>query len=151
MREIFALKKLNALFILFGILGFAGASAAYASQQFSNKQDTGSVNGYSYYNRSYVDNTYDFAGSLAATTNGANAPVSYMGATGHLWKAGGGGTLCEVGGWTYNTTATFQWVAQTTFGAYCGAGNYWSSGFTRAYNGNGYNTYSTYESPQLPF
>jgi hypothetical protein len=78
-----------------------------------------------------------------------NAPAGYMGADGRLYGPTSG--LCEDGGWVYNNAATNQEEGHTTFGSYCGTGNYYSYGYTRAYNGNGYNTKGTDKSPYLPF
>lgn len=149
MRTVFASKKLNLLLFAIGLLGFAGASTAYASQAFSNWKNTGTVNGYTYQNESDLDNSNIFAGSIAETTNGAYVPTSYIGVAAHLYEANG--VLCTVSGWVYNSMSWPNWEAQTTWGSYCAVGNYYSSGFSRAYNGNGYDTYSTNASPQLYF
>ena len=71
MRTVFASKKLNVMFFAIGLLGFVGASAAYASQAFSNWKNTGTVNGYTYQNESDIDNSSIFAGSIALGLFGA--------------------------------------------------------------------------------
>ena len=141
--------KVNVGFLLIGFLGLIGSSIAYGAQAYSNFDTLGTVNGYSYENLAGIDNTNLFAWSEMATTNGVNVPVGYMGAAGHLWTASG--TLCQVSGLQYNGLVANNFVAETTWGSFCGSGYYYSSGFTRAYNGSGYNTYATYSSPQLYF
>jgi hypothetical protein len=71
-----------------------------------------------------------------------------MGANPRVFK--GDGALCEAGGWHYNSgSASGMSIAVYGPAAKCGHGNYYSSGLTQAYNGAGYYTYSSFNSPDL--
>jgi hypothetical protein len=142
------LKKYVLVFAV-GLFGFASTSLAFGAIANSAWTDTGTVYGYHYENLAYVENSEYFAASNNATTNGASAPAGYMGAAGHLYQANG--SLCEVSGWEYNGSAAIAFAAPTPLGSYCGAGYYYSDGWTRAYTGSGYDTYATAMSPELYF
>lgn len=131
-----------------GLLGAAGGSAAYAAARVSDSKYTGTVDGYSFQYYAGIDNGSNIADSDIQTTDESNAPVGQMGAAAHLYAADT--SLCEVSGWQYNGNDFWAFSALTN-GSYCGSGYYYSSGFVRAYNGDGYTTYQTDSTPQLPF
>jgi len=130
-----------------GAMVLSGATYAFAATAYSTTKDIGPSDGINYENYAYIDNTSEIAWSVENTASGGNVPVSYMGSAAHLYEAGG--ALCAVSGWIYQDFVTNTWPVGVS--AACGAGNYYSSGFTRAYNGNGYDTYSTDASGQLYF
>ena len=146
-RGLLSSKVVIAAFAV-GLLGAAGGSAAYAAARVSDSKYTGTVDSYSYEYYSQIDSGNDTAASAIQTTDESNTPVSQMGAAGHLYEADT--SLCEVSGWQYNDSVFWAWAALTS-GSFCGSGYYYSSGFVRAYNGDGYTTYQTDTSPQLPF
>lgn len=146
-RGLLSSKLVIAAFVV-GLLGAAGASVAYAASRVSDSKYTGTVDGYSYGYLAGIDNGSNIAESQIETTNGSNAPVGQMGAAAHLFAADT--SLCKVSGWQYNGSPFWAFVAWTN-GSYCGSGYYYSSGFVKAYNGDGYTTYQTNSTPQLLF
>jgi len=113
----------------------------------------GPIDGYSYENQATI---YTFASGLGQGASAqvyaqnqaqANVPSGYMGAYAQLWNSSG--ALIESSGWIYNNGPAYQQDAST--GTYTTHGTYYSTGFTAAYNGNGYTTYSTFRSPNQTY
>lgn len=134
------------------VLGLAGTTAAWAATTVTGSKGYYSTYGWNYYNYNQLTNA-GAEGSWGTTyayhDNDGSVPGGYMGAYARVYTPSG--HLCVSGGWTYNYAGAVG-VGETTSGgiqATCGAGNYYSQGLTRAYNGNGYNTFTTFQSPQL--
>lgn len=117
---------------------------AIAGQALSPWGYYGPVSGYNYQNRAEIDtnNTSAWGYTEVETQKGANVPTGYMGTLARLYK---GGSLCSQAGYSYNDIRTSYWENEDLND--CGSGNYYSYGATRAYNGNGYNSYYTFQSP----
>lgn len=123
------------------------AGVAYANSiSWGNVKDTGTINGYNYYNQAWIQTVPNLAGASMGTVNGGNAPSGYMGIQASLYSAGG--TLCQDTLPYYYSASSTNYIGVGTVGI-CGAGNYYSKGWSRAYNGNGYTTYPSYLSPDL--
>ncbi len=106
----------------------------------------GPVHGYSYKNRATVSTTpriYAVTGVYNQSTG--NVPSGYLGALARLYR---NQTLCTQTGYVYNSGSANGMDVVTT-GSSCGSGTYYSYGVSKAYNGNGYDAYFTYESPHL--
>ena len=131
-----------------GILVGVGAHAAIATQAQSSWQVTGTVNGYTYENRAVVDNTGTDAATWDQTTNSVNVPSGYMGVWAGLYESNG--SLCKQSPW-YDNSGSAGGIGYPTNGTYCGTGNYYSYGESKAYTGSGYVAYHTYTSPELGF
>lgn len=127
----------------------AYAPSAYASTAYSPYGYYGPFLGYEYYNQSYVSNDYGqlVARSSANVYSGGNgeAPTGYMGVLPRLFK---GSALCaQPSNYSYNPSPAVGYDVPVY--AYCGSGSYSSYGVTKAYNGNGYNAYFTFQSPNI--
>lgn len=59
------------------------------------------------------------------------------------------GALCKQTSYSYNPSSQNTWFSDETTAPSCGVGNYYSYGVTRAFNGNGYNSYYTFKSPNV--
>ena len=72
-------------------------------------------------------------------------PTGYMGAQGRLYKSTG--SLCSSENTYYNQSATSN--LSVIVSGDCGTGiAYYSKGLTTAFNGNGYDSYNTFQSPK---
>lgn len=128
------------------LLGLTVAvTAAHAATAHGNWRSYGPVNGWSYEHRAHITVPFPSGGIVAATTGG-NAPTGYIGINPRSYTASG--QLCAFGSWAYNDGPASRYGGSSGF-TNCGRGNYYGQGLTRAYNGNGYNTYTTLRSPQL--
>lgn len=137
----------------------AGAGAASAVAQYSNWQYTyGGAPTWCIQNRAGIDATkssgagWSTSQSKTITTNCTGGsyyaqPANYMGAISFLWK--NSTTICGSSTWAYNPSAaaTFN---RFTLADTC-SGNAYSRGETRMYNGSGYTTSTTYQSPVQSF
>ncbi len=138
--------RASVIAFLVGLVIPIGATAAYAAVSYSSVQDTGTVNGYSYYNQSSIeDGSSGWAGTSTGTTNSVSAPSGYMGAWAGLWSSNG--VLCKQTSWYYNSGSAIAIGLATAPGSFCGTGNYYSYGESKAYTGSGYIAYHTYQSP----
>ncbi|WP_153005154.1 hypothetical protein [Ferroacidibacillus organovorans] len=110
----------------------------------------GPVNGYYYQNQATVVTPSTggvYAGTWVQNQNSGNVPAGYMGAFSRLYTSNG--VQVENSSWNYNSTAAYE-IGQNTPFDYTN-GTYYSVGATAAYNGNGYTTYQTYQSPDLTY
>lgn len=137
----------------------AGAGAASAVAQYSNwKYTYGGAPTWCIQNRAGIDATkssgagWSTSQSKTITTNCTGGsyytqPANYMGAVSYLWK--NSTTICGSSTWAYNPSAaaTFN---RFTLADTC-SGNAYSQGETRMYNGSGYTTSTTYQSPVQSF
>lgn len=136
--------KIGIIVFMISILLGTSVTVVYAAYASSNNRYYGPINGYEYYNCAIV---YDDA---SATTwvlldQTGQVPTGYMGARARLYTSDG--TLREDSGWTYSDEPLAGWYVDTDTQIW--SGTYYSQGYSAAYNGNGYNTYSTYRSPNI--
>lgn len=91
-----------------------------------------------------VDTNSIWAHTNNRTESGAAVQTGWLGAKARLYK---NGKSEKESGWKYKTkpTANFSYYVNITRSA----GYYYSKGISAAYNGSGYNTVATYESPTL--
>jgi len=126
--------------LIVGTVAVAGATV-----EDSNSFNYGPVDGVSYGNQSAISNTplYGFAG--AWTSNNQDVPAGYIGVAANLYESNG--VKCEGTTYSFNPSSSSGWSNATS--GNCGATYYYGSGNTSAYNGDGYNNYATYLSPDL--
>lgn len=132
---------------LVGIL-ISVSAVAFAATVYSSWGYYGPINGYSYKNQASLMNS---DGWLTTGTNvynqySGNIPAGYMGAKAQLYNTNN--QLIDYSSWQYNSTAV------NNFGVIIQKNNYshtyyYTKGITAAYNGNGYTTYYTFQSPNL--
>jgi hypothetical protein len=122
-----------------GIAGVAVAGSAYGSFGYYGPQA-----GYSYKNQNSVltgsGSPQGFVNAI--TQDNSNAPGGYMGGLSRLYT---NGALCASGDTMYNSGA--QPSLQVVVGHDCGTGAYHAEGTTYAWTGSGYNSYSSFPSP----
>lgn len=108
----------------------------------------GPVQGYSYKNiaRVYVSETsgWTYAQSYVEKDGSGIIPTGYMGAQARLYK---NDALEKTAALVYNTADVTSLSSATTASYQGGAGTYYSKGITLAFNGSGYDTYTTFQSP----
>lgn len=132
---------------------FLGMSGMIAYASFSSVESNwikyGPVNGYYYQNQSYCAKDTELPGAWAGTTVlpqwYGSAPAGYMGAQANLYNSAG--SKISTGSWRYNSSTSYGISAVSSYTSQNGV--YYSKGQTAAYNGNGYNYYSTYRSPNI--
>ncbi|MCR4430337.1 MAG: hypothetical protein NUV45_04870 [Tepidanaerobacteraceae bacterium] len=114
--------------------------AAYAHSDYKKA----TVYGYTYKYRAdaYTDGTY-VAGGTTVSCNGGNVPTGYMGIKARLYNSDG--DLKVSSRWVYNDEELAGFNVWTD--EYTTSGDYYSWGQVKLYNGDGYNTYTTYKSP----
>ncbi|SCG82234.1 hypothetical protein DW1_0625 [Proteiniborus sp. DW1] len=102
------------------------------------------VFGYEYKYRSSVssDSESAWSGTFILLTEG-NATAGYFGANARLYDSSG--TLLKSSGWYYNDEELAGLSNLTD--SYYGKGTFYGKGQVRMYNGDGYNTYTTYSTP----
>jgi hypothetical protein len=134
--------------VILGLAGFilalSGTAGAVTSS--SGTATNGSFEGLSYTNRASVDNTNDRAWTTISASG--VAPTGYMGALGRLYRSSG--TLCKQSTVGYTTFPSSTYSRYTSSGG-CGAGYYYGQGTSYRFNGNGYNAYATFRTPNLLF
>jgi hypothetical protein len=146
--KIVGTKKLVTFAFLLGLVVPLGATAAYASIAYGSYRYFGPIDGYNYQNQATLDNSSeDYAGAYIQNSDYLNEPSGYMGIQATLYTSSG--SICTQTSWYYMSGSGGGIGLGTYPGANCGAGNYYSKGWSRAYNGNGYDTYGTNQSPQL--
>ena len=127
---------------LFTVVSAASTSGSWGSY--------GPINGYSYKNQARLSENGSSL-PVNATTEVDNSgtglvPTGYMGAQGRLYKSTG--SLCYSENTYYNQSATSN--LSVIVSGDCGTGiAYYSKGLTTAFNGNGYDSYNTFQSPNL--
>lgn len=85
--------------------------------------------------------------STYSTSRGGGVPASYMNPIGRSLK---NGAFCHEGATGVFNTSGSQRVSATAFNMNrCGSGNYSSQGVVWLYNGNTYNAYFTFRSPEV--
>jgi hypothetical protein len=127
-------------FLLAGFVT-AGAGAASAAD---GQTSAFTVAGYSY--NAHAGITSNATNAVAVTdvnhATSGNVPAGYIGANARMFTSGG----TEVGesGFKYTTTAASGIGVPYLHGP---SGTYYSYGVASGYNGNGYNNYYTFKSP----
>ncbi len=139
------LRVVTCVFLTVMILG-SSAVIAYAGIAYSNWRDYGPVLNINYQNRASV---LTYTGTAAAytyvkTKSGSKVPAGYLGTYCRLYK--NGVLILESEKWIYNTSSDSIMVNYVSTSSVVGS-NYYSKGISAAYNGNGYNTVATYQSP----
>lgn len=134
-------------FIMGLVLGSAGV--AWATTATSPYGYYGPIFGYQYYNQANVTTTS--TGANATTWVGsyqdAAIPVGYMGEIARLYNSNG--VLETYSSWTYNASAVYAMAVTSPNDSF--HQSYYSYGITAAYNGNGYDYYYTFKSPNVSY
>ena len=143
--------KLAVCTFMLGILIAIGAIVASAADAYSSWGYYGPILGYSYKNQAEV--TSNYLGTLGAITyvdtqDYSNVPTGYMGVKAQLYNSSD--NLVAFSDWSYNNSEAWGWNQGAACSS-CGSGIYYSKGVTAAYNGNGYNTYYTFQSPNINY
>lgn len=137
--------RILAYALLIGIfLGFT-SMMAYATTTYSSWKSYGPVYGYSYKNRAEASNGSNYyvcARAVAANSVSSDVPAGYLGALPSMYKSDG--QLMWSGSWSYNSSAAYSISVPVDATSIV---SIYSKGITAAYNGGGYSTYSTYQSP----
>lgn len=147
-------KNLKAAVLAFivAVLFTASATAVYASATVDGQMGYyGPYLGYSYENQASVyasDPGYGvFAGTHVANQVNVNIPTGYMGAKARLYDSNG--ILDTSSSWYYNSAPQVGMLVLSPY--YYSSGIYYSYGLTAAYNGSGYSTYYTFQSPNVNY
>lgn len=131
--------------LLVGIfLGFT-SMMAYATTTYSSWKYYGPVYGYSYKNRAEASNGSNYyvcARAVAANSTSSDVPAGYLGSRPSMYKSDG--QLMWTGSWYYNSIPANSISVPVDATSIV---SIYSKGMTAAYNGDGYSTYSTYQSP----
>lgn len=144
------LKKPIALFIIGIILGIS-IMAVFAGSADSPEICYGPHLGYSYcaYSSIYLSGSSGvFGSSRVRSDNFKNVPIGYMGVMADLTRESDG-ALIATSTWRYNTEPIASMGVTTDY--VTTKGTYYSQGLSRAYNGNGYDTYLLYRSPSQTY
>lgn len=134
--------------ILIGL--FAGVGGGLASATVAYGSWTGfSVNGGSYHNRAYIDNSANQARTVVGTTSGSSVGAGRLGAVARSYKSSTS-ALCHASSLSYNSYSTSSYSVAASAGG-CGSGYFFSSGYSKVYNSSsgGYSTVGTIQSPNL--
>ncbi len=142
------LKKYSKMFSAFlvGALLFTSIGVALADSSTMGTWISFSANGKNYDSVSYCY-TYTNIGADSATQVNlkGTAAVGDMGAMARLYNSSG--TLKVSSTWSYNTNTGTNKALLVYTGRNLGSEYYYGQGQARAYNGNGYNTYTTNRTP----
>lgn len=142
--------KLLSIISIVCILLFGVSVVTYAATSVAQSTiKTSTLLGYSYDYWATVA-SYDDPEAIAATMvlcDGTTAPTGYMGAIARLYNSVG--VMCKSTSWTYNSSAAAGVSVQTPYNSYPYRGTYFAKGQIKLYNGNGYNTYDTNQTPYV--
>lgn len=132
---------------LVGILIGVSVTGVFASIAYGIWGYYGPQLDYNYKNRNSI-NADDALNSISATTvvardGSGTIPEGYMGTQVRVFKDD---ALHKSGVMQYNPSATSSYTAAMAL-IDVGVGTYYTKGITAAYNGSGYYTYSSYQSP----
>lgn len=121
-----------------------GGTAAYAGTAWSIVGYFGPQLGYSYNNQNSVTANPGVAWTLhVVNSSSSSTPTGYMGVEAILYK---GGLVCTSNGPIYNSSPA-GYAQTVTSGNGCGNGTYSGQGYSYAWNGSSYNTYSSFSTP----
>lgn len=141
-------KKFRIIFLAF-LMGIflSFSTVAMASSTTSPNYYFGPYIGYSYFNYSSLDNTNGAAAGASTCTQSGTVPAGYMGISAYLYDDATG--VCKSNtAWFYNSSSSSGIGAWTPY--YTVSGHYYySKGLSQVYNGNGYTSQWTYQSPKL--
>ncbi len=142
--------KVTVCAFLVGLFMSISAVAAYAASVYSNWGYYGPINGYSYKNQASLGNNNGYLATGAWVYNQAsgNVPAGYMGAKAQLYNSNN--QLIDYSDWGYNSSSVNYFGVSISNNNYSHT-YYYSKGVTAAYNGNGYTSYNTFQSPNLYF
>lgn len=144
--------KTISLFIVGLILGISSMSVFAYQMTTSESREYGPVLGYYYVNYSVCFGGDNYSGigisaeAHVAKDFGGTAPAGYMGVSASLYK---NGSLFASTAYIYNGIPMHVLSAWTN--NYHDDGNYYATGWSKAYNGNGYNTYYVNASPIIQY
>ena len=139
-------RKVAFIAFMVGILLGISVMVAFAAKATSTWVYYGPILGYSYQNQATVSNDHElWFSTYVRTQNSSSVPTGYMGALTRLYKSD---VLVASEGWAYNSGPCSGYTLVGS-GYGHGSGIYYSKGKTRAYNGNGYNTFDTNQSPNI--
>lgn len=139
--------KTAVLAFIVGILFATSTATVFAATATSSWGYYGPYLGYSYKNQAMVsDNVRLYASTTAANQATGNVPTGYMGAKAMLYNSSN--QLIDFTSWYYNNGPANS-LSVPTLGSGFSSGTYYSKGMTAAYNGNGYNQYYTFQSPNI--
>lgn len=137
--------------LMVGILIAMSATLVFAASVSSPYGYYGPILGYSYKNQAKAyTGTGDLAGVWAYAcvySEDGNVPTGYMGARARLYNSSG--SLVKSSSWVYNDEPLSGMSIPTDI--YKTKGTYYSKGLTAAYNGDGYTTYYTFQSPNITY
>lgn len=150
LRVILGSKKTVILGLVCGAFLGATSVALAAVSAKSGVAQTPTIYGHVYdsYSTVYTNEAgspSDWASTTDYTQQGSNAAPGYIGVDARKFK---NGALCEQTGYVYNQFAENSFTIYANAVA-CGSGTYYSYGLFQAYNGSGYNTYYSGQSPNL--
>lgn len=131
-------------FILFVVLVYNCFTVA-AGAIVSERRAYGPVDGHSYFNWNELRNegtNGSWGFMVAETQQGSNVPPGWIGTDALVYTESY--ALCEESGWSYNSVTLSGWDAGVTgIAARCGTQLYFAQGYSRAWDGTSYNTYSS--------
>ena len=141
--------KAAVIAFLLGILFSASATAAFAATATSPWYYYGPYLGYSYQNQAEVDSGSGvWATTYVQTQDSSTVPTGYVAAWAGLYDSSGQ-VVESSGNWIYNSEPVGGMSVLSP--SYYSSGAYTSKGYTAAYNGNGYNSFTTYTSPAINY
>lgn len=135
--------------LITSILLVSSATVALANVESQTKY-YGPVGGYSYSNCATADVCgLNVSASVNVSVRGASqVPAGYMGCMPGLYNSSG--TLLIQGEWVYNSVAAGSMCTNTRL-INPATGAYYSRGITAAFNGDGYDCYESYRTPNINY
>lgn len=141
-----------ALSFLVGIVMSLGISTVFASESGTSASGYFTVYGQGYENWSSITCGNDFANTSSRIMTqegyGHDVPAGYMGSKGRLFDSKD--NLITQTSMIYNSSSTYYLNSDFASKAGGALGNYYYGyGITAAYNGNGYDQYYTFKTPNI--
>jgi len=136
--------KVSVCSFMVGIFLSISAVAAYAGYAESPWGYYGPILNISYQNRASISTGGNWAYATTEVQNQAfeNVPTGYMGAKARMYNSSD--SLVSESDFRYNSQPLYS---MTQSASRWFSGTYYSKGLTQAWNGSGYVTYSTFQSP----
>lgn len=136
---------------LMGALSMGSVAAVNAQSTATGNTRNYTLNGYSYsaYNMIVTGSNSDGKYATASTIlshNGTGLPTGYMGSRPRLYEASTG-IVIKYGSWKYNSNGTLSMLNPVTVSGYVNPPTVYSQGEVELWNGDGYDTYYTYRTP----
>lgn len=105
-----------------------------------------SVYGYDYSNRSYISTTTgSYNGYTYISCSNKQVPAGYMGAQSRIYNSSND-ALVSYSSMAYSGSTLWSFGSDSVYNSIT-SGSYYSKGLTKVYNGDGYGSYSTFQSP----